>query len=43
MEVDLDKLIATWEHMIASSKLSKEMEAIILRTLQVLKRARDGT
>ncbi len=36
MEVNLDKLIATWESIVVSDKVSRNMEAIILMTLQEL-------
>ncbi len=44
MKTDLDKLIRTWESMVASGKLSKNMSAIVIMTiaeLKVLKRIKD--
>lgn len=37
MDIDLDKLIRTWESMVNSGKLSKDMTEIMIMTIMELK------
>ena len=41
MDIDLDKLIRTWESMLNSGKLSKNMSEIILMTIIELKELKE--